>query len=133
MVLSSPPMHRPARRAERGRLETIQAELITARADLEDKRRIVAEAEMALAAAAAAETQARTAWRDAQRATDTAREEHAAAEREISRNAARISALQEARARISSGLDEARTAAAEAAHALAALADPAELEARLAA
>jgi chromosome segregation protein len=132
VVAAHAPTGAARRLAERGRLETIQAELITARADLEDKRRIVAEAEAALAAATAAETQARTAWREAQRATDTAREEHAAAEREISRNAARISALQEARARISSGLDEARTAATEAAQALGALADPAELEARLA-
>ena len=60
----------------------------------------VAAAEAALAAAAAAETDARARARDAQRATDAAREEHAAAEREISRNAARISALQEARQRI---------------------------------
>ena len=132
VVAAHAPTGAARRLAERGRLETIQAELITARADLEDKRRIVAEAETALATAAAAETQTRAAWREAQRATDTAREEHAAAEREISRNAARISALQEARARISSGLDEARTAATEAAQALGALADPAELEARLA-
>jgi len=132
VVAAHAPTGAARRLAERGRLETIQAELITARADLDDKRRAVAEAETVLAAASAADTQSRAAWREAQRATDTAREEHAAAEREISRNAARISALQEARARISSGRDETRAAAGEAAQALTALADPAELEARLA-
>ncbi len=132
VVAAHAPTGAARRLAERGRLETIQAELITARADLDDKRRAVAEAETVLAAASAADTQSRAAWREAQRATDTAREEHAAAEREISRNAARISALQEARARISSGRDETRAAAGEAAQALSALADPAELEARLA-
>ena len=47
-----------------------------------------------------------------------AREEHAAAEREISRNAARISALKEARQRISAGRDEAVAGREEAANAL---------------
>ncbi len=74
--------------------------------EVDAKRHAVAEAEAALAAAAAAETQARAAWREAQHATDAAREEHAAAEREISRNAARISALKEAQARISAGRSE---------------------------
>src|SRR5579859_3486212 len=129
VVAAHAPTGAARRLAERGRLETIQAELITARADLDDKRRAVAEAETVLAAASAADTQSRAAWREAQRATDTAREEHAAAEREISRNAARISALQEARTRIASGRDETRAAAAEAAQALAALSDPAELDA----
>jgi chromosome segregation protein len=132
VVAAHAPTGAARRLAERGRLETIQAELITARADLEDKRRAVAEAEAALASAAAADTQARAAWREAQHATDIAREEHAAAEREISRNAARISALQEARTRISGSRDETRAAASEAAQALTALADPAEIEARLA-
>src|SRR5579883_3092562 len=83
------------RLAERGRLAAIEGELAAARADVETKRRMVEEAQAAVAAAAAAETQARARWREAQRLTDVAREEHAAAEREISRNAARLSALKE--------------------------------------
>ena len=66
-----------------------------------------------VAAAAAAETDARAHSREAQRRTDTAREEHAAAEREISRNAARISALKEAKQRISAGRDETAMRAAK--------------------
>ena len=89
--------------------------------------------EAALAAAAAAETEARARWREAQRLTDAAREDHAAAEREIGRNAARISALKEARQRIGAGRDEAKLARAEAEKALAALPAAAEIENKLAA
>ncbi len=133
VVAAQAPTGAARRLAERGRLQTIQGEIVAARAELDEQRRAVAEAEAALAAAASAETQARAAWREAQRSTDAARDEHAAAEREISRNAARISALREARARIATACDEARAAAADTATALATLADPAELEARLAA
>jgi chromosome segregation protein len=65
--------------------------------------------------------------------TDAAREEHAAAEREISRNAARISALAEARQRISASRDETGLARAEAEQALGALPPAAEIESKLAA
>jgi chromosome segregation protein len=133
VVAAQAPTGAARRLAERGRLQTIQGELVAARAELDEQRRAVAELEAGLTAAAAAETQARAAWREAQRLTDAARDEHVAAEREISRNAARISALREAHARTGSARDEARTAAAEAATGLAALADPVELEAKLAA
>ena len=112
------------RLAERGRLQAIEGELAGARADVEAKRRVVEAAEAALAAAAAAETDARARWREAQRLIDAAREDHAAAEREIGRNAARISALKEARQRIGAGRDEAKLARAEAEKALAALPPP---------
>ena len=105
-VAAHAPTGAARRLAERGRLLSIEAELVTARGEVEAKRQIVEAAEAALAAAAAAETEARAHWREAQRLTDTAREDHAAAEREISRNAARISALQEAQQRISAGRDE---------------------------
>jgi len=133
VVAAQAPTGAARRLAERGRLQTIQGELVAARTELEERRQAVAEAEAALVAAAAAETAARAAWREAQHLTDTARDEHAAAEREINRNAARISALREARARIGTACDEARAAITEAATALAGLADPAELEAKLAA
>jgi chromosome segregation protein len=119
------------RLAELGRLQEIQGELTTTRSEVEIRRRAVADATAALAAAAAAETQARAAWREAQRTTDVAREEHAAAEREVGRDAARISALKEAQARIAAGRDEALAAYDEAEKALAALPASAEIEAKL--
>jgi chromosome segregation protein len=120
------------RLAERGRLQAIEGELVAARADVEAKRRVVAAAETARAAAAAAETAARAHWREAQHATDTMREQYAEAEREISRNAARVSALKEARQRTDAGRNEALAAGKEAEKALAALAPAADLEAKLA-
>ena len=121
------------RLAERGRLQAIEGELAAARSDVEGKRRVVEAAELALTAAAAAETEARARWREAQHLTDAAREQHAAAEREIGRNAARISALQEAKQRIGAGRDETKLARAEAEKALAVLPAAAEIESKLAA
>jgi chromosome segregation protein len=120
------------RLAERGRLQAIEGEIEAARKDVEAKQRVVAGAEEALTGAAATETAARERWREAQHATDAAREEHAAAEREISRNAARVSALKEAKQRTTSGRDEATAAHKEAEKALAALPAAAEIEAKLA-
>ncbi len=119
------------RLAERGRLQAIRGELAAAQADVECKRRVAAAAEAALSAAAAAESGARSHWREAQRTTDTARENRAAAEREISRNAARISALREAQQRTLTSRDEALAARAEAERALSALPPSSDLEARL--
>ncbi len=121
------------RLAERGRLQEIQGELESARAEVEAKRRAVEIAGMALAAAATAETQARAGWREAQRLKDAAHDDYAAAEREISRNAARISALKEAHARIVRSREEARSARADAEKGLADLPDAAAFEAQLAA
>ncbi len=95
-VAAHAPTGAARRLAERGRLQAIESELAAARERRRGKRGIVDAAEAALNAAAAAETEARARWREAQHRTDAAREHHAAAEREISRNAARISALQEA-------------------------------------
>ena len=120
------------RLAERGRLAAIETELTTARAEMENNVRALEAAEAARAAAAAAEIKARARWREAQQLADAAREEHAAAEREIARNAARVSALQEARQRTCAGRDEAVAARAEAENALNALPPAAEIETRLA-
>ncbi|MGA3309058.1 MAG: chromosome segregation protein SMC [Xanthobacteraceae bacterium] len=120
------------RLAERGRLQTIESELATARGEVEAKHCVVEAAEAALAAAAATEVEARARWRAAQHLTDSAREAHAAAEREIGRNAARISALEEARQRTGAGRDEAMAARNDAEKALAALPAAADLEAKLA-
>src|SRR5579871_528766 len=121
------------RLAQRGRLDAIGTELEAARTDVEAKRQTVAAADSTLTAAAAAETQTRERWREAQRITDAAREEHAAAEREISRNAARISALTEAQQRTSAGHAEAVAAHQDAEKGLADLPDAADLEGKLAA
>ena len=131
-VAAHAPTGAARRLAERGRLLAIEGELATARGEAEAKQRAVATAEAALAAAAAAETAARTRWREAQHLTDSVREQHAAAEREISRNAARVSALKEARQRTNAGRNEALAARKEAEKALAALAAAADLEAKLA-
>jgi chromosome segregation protein len=131
-VAAHAPTGAARRLAERGRLQSIEGELATARSEVEAKHGVVEAAEAALGTAVAAETEARTRWREAQHRTDSIREEHAAAEREISRNAARISALKEAKQRTAAGRDEATAARNEAEKALAALPAAADLEARLA-
>jgi chromosome segregation protein len=131
-VAAHAPTGAARRLSERGRLQAIEGELEAARTDVAAKARAVAAAEAAVAAAAAAEMQARTRWREAQHATDAARDSYAAAEREIGRNAAHISALKEAQQRISAGRDEAETGRRGAQAALAALPVAADLEAKLA-
>ena len=130
-VAAHAPTGAARRLAERGRLQAIEGDLASARSEVEPGCATVEAAETARAAAAAAEIKARVHWREAQHAADAAREEHAAAEREISRNAARISALQEARQRIVASRDEADRARAKRRAALAALPPADELEARL--
>ena len=131
-VAAHAPTGAARRLAERGRLQAIEGDLANARSEVETKLRTLETAETARAAAAAAEIKARVHWREAQHAADTAREEHAAAEREISRNAARISALQEARQRIVASRNETIAAREETQAALAALPLTDELETRLA-
>jgi chromosome segregation protein len=131
-VAAQAPTGAARRLAQRGRLQAIEGELATARSEMEAERRRTVAAEAALAAAADAETEARTRWREAQHSTNTAREEHAAAEREIGRTAARISALKEAKQRISASRDEAKAAHHDAEKGLAALPVAGQLEAKLA-
>jgi chromosome segregation protein len=132
-VAAHAPTGAARRLAERGRLQSIDSELAAARTEVDAKRRVVEAAQTAVAAAGAGEIDARARWREAQRLIDATREEHAAAEREISRNAARISALEEARQRISVSRQEAKQARDEAQKALAAMPEAAEIEDKLAA
>jgi chromosome segregation protein len=132
-VAAHAPTGAARRLAERGRLQAIEGELAAARSDVEIKRHAAEAAEIAVAAAAAAETEARSQWREAQHRTDAAREDHAAAEREISRNAARLSALTEARQRTVATCDETKLAREEAEQALTALAAAFVIEEQLAA
>ena len=120
------------RLAERARLNDIEAELEDARVQAAARRSELETADAELKAAAAAETAARDAWRQAQRSADSAREKHANAEREINRHGARLAALNEARGRLDTDRGEARGALDTATQALTELPDSAENEAKLA-
>ena len=121
------------RLAQRSRLADIDGELTVARVTVEEKRRLAEAAQSELTAAGAAEAAAREQWRKAQREADSARELHAMAEREMARNTARISALTEAKTRLSTGRDEAQSALSVAEGGLAELPPSADLEGQLAA
>ncbi len=126
------------RLAERARLKDIEADLELAREEAAERRRAlehadqaVREADQAVKAAAAAESDARNAWRAAQRDVDAARERHANAEREINRHSARRSALDEGLARLQDNRAEAEAALEEAAGAIEELPGGDDIEARL--
>jgi chromosome segregation protein len=121
------------RLAERSRFADIENEMQAARGEVDNKRSAAEAAQAAVTAAAAAEGQARALWRERQREADAARERHTAAEREASRSATRLSALEEAKLRLAGNRDEAATAKSEAEQALAALQPTAALEQQLAA
>jgi chromosome segregation protein len=121
------------RLAERARLADIEAELQLARADADTARGQMETAEAALRAAATTETEARSSARERQREANAARDRHDAGEREHNRHAARLSALSEARVRLTTTRDEAAAGRTEAEAALAALAPAADLETELAA
>jgi chromosome segregation protein len=121
------------RLAERARLVDIENELEQARSDATAKRQALETAEAEVKAAASAETSARDAWRAAQREADAARERHASTERELSRHAARKSALTEARSRLTADSTEALGAHEKASAALAELPPSLDTETQLAA
>jgi chromosome segregation protein len=121
------------RLAQRSRLADIDGELTAARMTVDEKRKAAEAAQSDLTAAGAAEAAAREAWRAAQHEADNARELQAMAEREMARNAARISALTEAKTRLVANLDEAKAAHAAADTGLAELPPSADLETKLAA
>ncbi len=103
------------RLAQRSRLTEIDTELVTARAEADGKRAALDGATAAFVAAGHAESETRT------------------RERDLNRQAARLSALAEARTRLTTSRDEASAAKAEAERAFAALAPAADLESKLAA
>ena len=102
------------RLAQRSRFAEIDAELVSARADVEDKRKAIEAARSGFEAAGHTEAETR------------------ARERDLNRLAARLSALAEARTRLSTSRDEATAAKAAAEKGLASLAPAAELESKLA-
>jgi chromosome segregation protein len=101
------------RLAQRSRFAEIDGELASARSEVEAKHRTLAAAQSAFDSASSAETQTRT------------------RERDLNRQAARLSALGEARARLNMSRDEATAARTEAESALGALAPAADLEMKL--
>ena len=132
-VAANAPTGAARRLAGKNRLADIEAELEAVRREVEAKQNAVTAAAAEVASAAEAETAARGRWRTLQHEADSARDRHAEAEREVNRNAARLSALGEATARLTASRDEAAAAGSEAERALAALAPAADIEADLAA
>jgi chromosome segregation protein len=132
-VAANAPTGAARRLAGKNRLADIEAELTAVRREVEAKQAAVSAAEAEVASAAEAETAARARWRTMQHEADSARDRHAEAEREASRNAARLSALGEATTRLTASRDETAAARGETENALAALPPAAEIESKLAA
>jgi chromosome segregation protein len=130
-VSANAPTGAARRLAGKNRLADIEAELEGLRREVESKQTAVTAAEAEVVAAAAADSTARERWRALQHEAHSARERHAEAERQMSRNATRLSALAEATARLTTSRDEAAAARGEAESALAALPQAAEIETRL--
>ena len=103
------------RLAQRSRFAEIDTELVAARAAVDNQRKALEAAQSAFDAAGHAESETR------------------ARERDLNRQAARLSALAEARTRLSASRDEASTGKVEAERALEALIPAADLESKLAA
>jgi chromosome segregation protein len=102
------------RLAQRSRFTEIDKELESARSEVDANRRALETAQASFEAATSAQTEKRT------------------RERDLNRQTARLSALVEARARLSTSRDEAATAKAEAENSLSGLAPAAHLETKLA-
>ncbi len=130
-VAANAPTGAARRLAGKNRLADIEAELDSVRAEVDTKRKAVEAAEADVRTAAEAEAEARTRWRETQRAAAAAREQHANAEREASREAARSSALTEAKSRLVASRDEAGAALGESEQGLVSLAPVADIETQL--
>jgi chromosome segregation protein len=128
-VAANAPTGAARRLAGKNRLTDIEAELDALRREVDTKQTA---AETDVMSAAEAEAAARARWRTLQHEVHAARDRFAEAEREMARNAARLSALGEALARLTASRDEAATARDDADRALAGLPPAADVEARLA-
>ncbi len=115
------------RLASRNRLAELTGEISIIRADATVKREAFDAAERAAEQAASAEGAAREAQKNARRRLDECRARLADAERDAGRLAARRSGLDEAYARLTAGLEEARALHDEASAGLALGEDPAAL------
>ena len=115
VVAAHAPTGAARRLAQRSRFAEIDTELVAAHAAVDNQRKTLEAAQSAFDAAGHAESETR------------------ARERDLNRQAARLSALAEARTRLSASRDEASTGKAEAKRALEALIPAADLESKLAA
>src|SRR6478735_8972835 len=131
-VAANAPTGAARRLAGKNRLTDIEAELEALRREVDAKQTVVTAAETEVASAAEAEAAARTRWRALQHEAHAARDRFAEAEREMARNTARLSALGEAKARLTANRDEAVAARDDAERALTALPPALEIETRLA-
>ena len=130
-VAANAPTGAARRLAGKNRLADIEAELKALREDVEVKRALATAAEADVTTTAQADAAARTRWRELQHAALAARELHAAGEREVGRNTARLSALAEAKTRLTAGRDETMAAGSEAERMLEGLRPAAEVESKL--
>jgi chromosome segregation protein len=130
-VAAEAPTAAAHRLAARNRLAELDRESAAARAQLKKFAETGAKAENDARAAEATEAEARTAWRTAQAAFDTARETLSQTERKTNERLTRASALAEARARLATGRDETAAAMREAEKALKTLAEAKRLESGL--
>src|SRR5436190_825151 len=130
-VAANAPTGAARRLAGKNRLADIEAELEQARADTAAKQQAVSEAQAQAARSNEAEVAARNSWRALQHEADRARDGYVEAERQASRNAARLSALGEAVARLTASRDETGAARSEAERALAGLPPALEIETQL--
>jgi chromosome segregation protein len=119
------------RLAERTRLAAIEAELLPARSEVEACRRVADAAGAVVEDVGAAEIQARNAVRELRRELNVARDQCEAVHRNQSCQAARLSALAEARLRLSASRHEAMIAKRQAEEELCSLTPVAELEGKL--
>jgi chromosome segregation protein len=119
------------RLAGRNHLAELERDIETARADVRERAALVEKAESDLRAAETAEADARTAWRAAQIALESAREALLLAERGAADQVARKSAIVEARTRLIGSREEAQAKRTETEAARAALPDLVTREAEL--
>ena len=130
-VTSDAPTAATRRLAARNRLSELDREIEAARATVTRLAEVSAKAEEESRAAEAAEAEARSHYRAMQAAFEAAREELTSAERKAGDRLTRISALTEARTRLSSNFDELAAAKSSADSARLALADAGSVEGTL--
>ncbi len=119
------------RLAGRNHLAEIEREIETVRAEVRERATHVEKAEADTRAAETAQADARTGWRGAQIALESARETLTLAERGATDHVARKSALAAARSRLEANRDEALAAKVDSENARAALSDVPAREAEL--
>jgi chromosome segregation protein len=133
LVAANAPTGAARRLAAKNRLADIEAELQDARTAAASREEAAASAEVELASIAKSEAAARSVWRTCKQDAESARDRYIEAERKMSRNAARLSALEEAASRLAANRDEAGAARAQAETALRILESGSTVEGELAA